>query len=51
MAETAIRPTFSMKEALSRMLGQGIKAAPVVDDDNVLIGEISLSDIEALTEG
>ncbi|HUX21511.1 MAG TPA: betaine/proline/choline family ABC transporter ATP-binding protein [Spirochaetia bacterium] len=50
VAETAIKPSFSMKEALSRMLGQGIKAAPVVDDQNVLIGEISLSDIEHLTE-
>jgi osmoprotectant transport system ATP-binding protein len=50
-ADTAIKASFSMKEALSRMLGQGIKAAPVVDDGNVLIGEISLSDIERLTEG
>lgn len=50
-ADTSIRATFSMKEALSRMLGQGIKAAPVVDETNVLIGEISLSDIERLTEG
>lgn len=48
--DTAIRTSFSMREALSRMLGQGIKAAPVVDEDNVLIGEISLSDIERLTE-
>ncbi len=50
-ADTAIKPSFSMKEALSRMLGQGIKAAPVIDDKNILIGEISLADIERLTEG
>lgn len=50
-ADTAIRTSYSMKEALSRMLGQGIKAAPVVDENNILIGEISLSDIEHLTEG
>jgi len=49
-ADTAIKTSFSMKEALSRMLGQGIKAAPVVDGANRLIGEISLSDIERLTE-
>lgn len=49
-AETALKGSFSLREALSRMLGQGIRTAPVVDDEGHLIGEISLSDIERVTE-
>ena len=50
-AETAIRSTYSLREALSRMLGQGIRTAPVVAEGNRLVGEISLRDIEQVTEG
>lgn len=49
-AETAVKASFSLREALSRMLGQGIRTAPVVDDETRLVGEISLNDIERITE-
>ena len=48
--EVAVGPEDSLKSVLSRMLGQGIKNVPVVDDDSKLIGEISLGDIENVTE-
>ena len=40
----------SMKDALSRMMGQGIKEVPVLDGNWQLVGAISLSDIERITE-
>ena len=49
-AESAVMPSFSLKEALSRMLDQGMKVVPVVGEDGRLVGEISLADIERITE-
>jgi CBS domain-containing protein len=31
------------------MLGQGFKSIPVVDENSRLIGEVTLSDVEAAT--
>lgn len=47
--EIAIRNSATLREALSRMLGQGVKGIPVVDENRRLIGEVTLSDIEAAT--
>ncbi len=45
----AITDTATLREALSRMLGQGIRSTPVVRQDDYFIGEISLADVEAAT--
>lgn len=47
--EIAISPANTLREALSRMLGQGFKAMPVVDHGFRLLGEIELHDVEAAT--
>ena len=47
--EIAVKPGRTLREALSRMLGQGFKNIPVVDDKMRLIGELTLGDIEAAT--
>lgn len=50
---SAGRPTLSstatLREALARLLGEGTKSLPVVDDAGKLIGEIALADIQAVT--
>ena len=48
--EVAVGPEVSLKSVLSRMLGQGIKSIPVIDRDEKLIGEITLRDIERVSE-
>lgn len=48
--ELAVSRDATLRSALSRMLGQGIKAVPVVDPQERLLGEISLKSIEAVTE-
>ena len=47
--EIAITNSATLRETLSRMLGQGFKSIPVIDDNGHLIGEVALSDIEAAT--
>ena len=47
---TPLNTRHSLKEALSRMLGMGIGAVPIVDDTQRLIGEIRLSDIEKINQ-
>ncbi len=47
--EIAIANNATLRETLSRMLGQGFKSIPVIDDSNRLVGEVTLSDIEAAT--
>ena len=49
MNEIAVTQTATLREALSRILGQGLKAIPVVDDDGKLCGEIDLGSIEKAT--
>jgi osmoprotectant transport system ATP-binding protein len=45
LASGGITPDSTLKEALSRMIQQGNRSAPVVDDGGALLGEIRLSDI------
>ncbi len=47
--EIAVPSSATLREALSRMLGQGLKSIPVVDEESHLIGEVALGDIEAAT--
>jgi len=47
--EIAVTSSATLRETLSRMLGQGLKSIPVVDDSSHLIGEVAMSDIEAAT--
>lgn len=47
--EIALSDTATLREALSRMLGQGFKQIPVVDDKKRFIGEVALRDVEAAT--
>jgi osmoprotectant transport system ATP-binding protein len=49
-AEIGVRTGFSLKEALSQILGQEMKSIPVLDEQNRIVGEIALSDIESATE-
>jgi len=48
--DMAVTPEASMKEALSRMLGTSARTLPVVDGQFRLVGEVSLSDVESLSE-
>ncbi len=45
----AVRETSSLREALSRMLGQGVRSIPVVNQDRQLLGEVTLRDVEEAT--
>jgi len=45
-AEIAVTADSSLRETLSRMLGQGFQTVPVVDEEGRLTGEMVLSDIE-----
>lgn len=47
--EFAVTNSATLREALSRMLGQGFRSLPVVDDRNHLLGEVTLGDVEAAT--
>ena len=47
--EITLLRSATLREALSRMLGQGTKSIPVVDENSRLIGEVTLSDVEAAT--
>ncbi|MDZ4230280.1 MAG: CBS domain-containing protein, partial [Dehalococcoidales bacterium] len=47
--EIAVTNSATLHEALSRMLGQGFKSIPVVDEKGRFIGEVTLGDIEAAT--
>jgi len=46
----AITSGATLKEALSRMLSQGLNNLPVVDNQGYLIGEVTLGDIEVATK-
>ncbi len=49
LSEIALNENSTLRVALSRMLGQGFRGLPVVDSAGRLIGEITLSDVEAAT--
>lgn len=46
----AVHRTASLREALSRMLGEGVRALPVTGEGGKVVGEVSLADIERITE-
>lgn len=48
--DVSVSPLSDLREALSRLLGQGMRAVPVLDDDERVIGEVRLPDIEALNQ-
>jgi osmoprotectant transport system ATP-binding protein len=48
-SEISLLSTYTLRDALSKMLGLGFKTLPVVDENGSLIGEISLGDIERAT--
>ena len=50
ISHMAVSRDSTLREALSRMLGEGVKVVPVVDDRKRIIGEINLHDIERVTE-
>ena len=50
ISRIALNEESTLREALSRMLAEGIKVIPVVDRDRRVVGEISLADIEKITE-
>jgi len=45
-----VREDSTLREVLAKMLGEGVKVVPVVDADRRVIGEVSLKDIEKITE-
>ena len=47
--EIAVTNNATLRETLSRMLGQGLKSIPVIDDNGHFVGEVALSSIEAAT--
>jgi CBS-domain-containing membrane protein len=47
--EIAVMKSATLREALSHMLGQGLKSIPVIDEKGSLIGEVKMGDIEAAT--
>jgi osmoprotectant transport system ATP-binding protein len=49
-ARIGVREDSTLREALSRMLGEGVKVIPVLDTHKRVVGEISLQDIEKVTE-
>lgn len=49
--DIAIGSNSTLREALSRMIDQGFRSVPVVDERGRLLGEVTLSDIEAATAG
>ncbi len=46
--ESTVKPEATLEEALSKILGSGIKKIPVVDQANNLLGEAHLSEIEEI---
>lgn len=49
MDSFAVPDSASVREALSRMLAQGVRAIPVIDASRRLLGEVTLHDIEEVT--
>ncbi len=45
----SVKPYSSLKEALSRILSLGIRVAPIIDNNNCIIGEIAYERIEELS--
>ncbi len=48
--DVAVSTISTLRDALSRLLGQGLPAIPVVDDAKRVVGEIRLPDIEEVNQ-
>ncbi|MFP3960527.1 MAG: ABC transporter ATP-binding protein [Spirochaetaceae bacterium] len=48
--DVSVGPLSDLREALSRLLGQGMRAVPVLDEQEHVLGEVRLPDIEALNQ-
>ncbi len=48
--DVSVSPLSDLREALSRLLGQGMRAVPVLDSEERVLGEVRLPDIEALNQ-
>jgi osmoprotectant transport system ATP-binding protein len=48
-SDMAVHASSSLREALSRSIGQGLKNIPVVDENDRLLGEVTLADIDQAT--
>ncbi len=48
--DVSVSPVSDLREALSRLLGQGMPAVPVLDEEEQVLGEVCLPDIEALNQ-
>jgi osmoprotectant transport system ATP-binding protein len=48
--DVSVSPLSDLREALSRLLGQGMRAVPVLDEEERVVGEVRLPDIEALNQ-
>ncbi len=48
-AEIALEDDATLREALSRMLGLGFKFVPVINQQDILVGEVALGDVESAT--
>ncbi|MFP4613839.1 MAG: betaine/proline/choline family ABC transporter ATP-binding protein [Spirochaetaceae bacterium] len=48
--DVSVGPLWDLREALSRLLGQGMRAVPVLDEQEHVLGEVRLPDIEALNQ-
>ena len=51
MDTMSVGESASAREALSHMLGQGVRSIPVVDSQRRLVGEVTLRAIEEVTAG
>jgi osmoprotectant transport system ATP-binding protein len=49
--EFALTRDATLRQALSIMLGQGVRSLPVVDDSGIFLGEVTLADVERATAG
>jgi osmoprotectant transport system ATP-binding protein len=49
LEQMAVLDSASARDALSRMLGQGLRVIPVIDDNGRLTGQVALRDIEEVT--
>jgi predicted transcriptional regulator len=47
-ARSTIRPDLNVEEALARMRSRGVRRLPMVDDDGLLVGIVTLHDILGL---
>ena len=47
--DIAINRESTLRQALSIMLGQGVRSIPVVDENAKFVGEVSLADVEVAT--